>query len=203
MIIAKRDNVIKRLLIIGVWLISVLAMIGVRSTGRAQSFTAGMYLPAIRYDDPCAASSMPLITRPPTPERIAFFQSNYQSPPGVTPDLYIANADNTGRTRLTNDSAVEGRPTWSPDGTRIAYASGAGQSVDLKVLQLSNQHATSIYTWIGGAGIADPAWSPDGKQIAFTQSFFKSTAIYIVNLDGSGYSEIGLSLGSAPSWAPR
>src|SRR5215213_7967052 len=109
--------------------------ISMRSTGHAQSFTAMMYLPTIHYDDPCASVAMALINRPPTQERIAFFHSDYQSP-DTTPDLYMANADDTGRTRLTNDSAAESRPTWSPDGTRIAHVSAAGQSVELKVLQL-------------------------------------------------------------------
>jgi hypothetical protein len=102
----------KRSILSSICFIGVLPLaMSPRATGRAQSFTPMMYLPTIRYADPCAATSMPLITRPPTQERIAFFHSNYQSPPGTTPDLYVINADNTGRTRLTNDIATEGRPT--------------------------------------------------------------------------------------------
>ena len=33
------------------------------------------------------------------------------------------NADGSGQTRLTDNPADDGRPIWSPDGSRIAFAS--------------------------------------------------------------------------------
>src|SRR4051794_40753937 len=92
-------------------LLSVLLLvISMRSTGHAQSFTTVIYLPSIRYLNPCTTSPIPTITRPPMQERLAFYHIHYQS--SETWDLHMANADNTGRTRLTNDGATESRPTW-------------------------------------------------------------------------------------------
>ena len=39
-------------------------------------------------------------------------------------EIYSMNADGSGQTRLTNNPAADGFPTWSPDGTRIAFVSG-------------------------------------------------------------------------------
>jgi Tol biopolymer transport system component len=183
----------------------LLVAISIQSTGRAQSFVATMYLPTIHASDPCAMqeTSIPLLPQPPTQERVAFFHSSYQSL--VTPDLYMAKADNTARTRLTNDSAAEGRPAWSPDGTRIAYVSSVGQSVALKVLQLSNLHATSIYSWQGFTGIGDAAWSPDGNQIAFTISASPQSGQNIAVIQANGTNlHILTNTGtdSGPSWSP-
>jgi Tol biopolymer transport system component len=40
----------------------------------------------------------------------------------ATADIYIINADGSGLRRLTNNSAYNTAPTWSPDGTRIAFS---------------------------------------------------------------------------------
>ena len=43
------------------------------------------------------------------------------------------NADGTGQTNLTNNRGSDDSPAWSPDGTRIAFASDADrQSRDLR-----------------------------------------------------------------------
>ena len=45
-----------------------------------------------------------------------------QHPEAETSDLYIINADGTGKTQITNTpSEAEHDPVWSPDGSKIAY----------------------------------------------------------------------------------
>ena len=36
-------------------------------------------------------------------------------------EIYVVNADGSGLTKLTNNSAWDGGPTWSSDGTQIAF----------------------------------------------------------------------------------
>jgi Tol biopolymer transport system component len=41
---------------------------------------------------------------------------------GWNGEIYVMNANGSGQTRLTNDPGADGSPTWSPDGTRIAFS---------------------------------------------------------------------------------
>jgi Tol biopolymer transport system component len=183
----------------------LLVALSLRATVRAQSSTFRMFLPTILNPDPCAPTPLRLITQPPTGERIAFFHGTYEEPPGTTADLFMSNLDNTGRTRLTNDVAIEGRPAWSPDGTRITYVSEGGSSVALKILRLSDRRISTVYTWPTEVTIAHPAWSPDGKQIAFTIGPFRNSGSYIGVIDTNGTNLRILTNGGtdqSPSWSP-
>ncbi len=48
---------------------------------------------------------------------------------GGTPDIWIYDVDRGIRTRFTFDPSPETEPVWSPDGTRLAFASGRGGSL--------------------------------------------------------------------------
>jgi Tol biopolymer transport system component len=48
---------------------------------------------------------------------------------GGKPDVYVMNADGSGRTRLTRNPSRDENPDWSPDGTQVAfYSERAGQA---------------------------------------------------------------------------
>ena len=38
-------------------------------------------------------------------------------------EIYLMNPDGTGQRRLTNSPGSDSQPSWSPDGTRIAFTS--------------------------------------------------------------------------------
>jgi Tol biopolymer transport system component len=52
-------------------------------------------------------------------------QIAFVSKPGGQADIFVTNADGTGRRRLTNNAAKDIGPTWSPDGTKIASTATA------------------------------------------------------------------------------
>jgi TolB protein len=81
-------------------------------------------------------------------------------------EIYVVNADGNSLTRLTTSTADDERPTWSPDGSRIAFASGfvlasQGHSPWLLTIPAGGGSATRIGRF---SGVLDPAWSPDGVR---------------------------------------
>jgi Tol biopolymer transport system component/imidazolonepropionase-like amidohydrolase len=67
--------------------------------------------------------------------------------------------------QLTNDSAMDIDPAWSPDSTRIAFASDRGGKMDLWVRDLRDNSIAQLTEERGA--VSGPAWSPDGNHIAF------------------------------------
>jgi TolB protein len=124
--------------------------------------------------------------------RIAF--DNHQ-------DVWTINADGTDLTRITDSPGPDFDPSWSPDGTRIAYRHERNDEPEIWLMNAdgSGQHRLA-------RGIA-PAWSPDGLMIAYaspgTGDGTTSSAIAIMNADGSGQRRLPHTDGGEyPSWSP-
>jgi Tol biopolymer transport system component len=88
-------------------------------------------------------------------------------------DLFIVNADGTGRHQLTDGDDKVLFPAWSPDGAKIAW-SGNGFSFVADV-DGSNQIA------LGDVVASNPSWSSDGTRIALASTL----GIATVHRDGS------------------
>lgn len=104
----------------------------------------------------------------PTQPRLVF-ASDRDDLDGGRRSLYELDVDATGRAvglprRLTDDSADDNEPAWSPDGTRILYVSDRSGTFNLHVLEAGiSRQLTSV---TGGA--YNPDWLPgaDGGVVA-------------------------------------
>ena len=81
-------------------------------------------------------------------------------------ELYVVRADGSGLRRLTRSKADDEHPSWSPDGTRIAFASGfdvrsQGHAPWLMVIRASGGRPVRIGHM---SGVIDPSWSPAGVR---------------------------------------
>jgi TolB protein len=109
----------------------------------------------------------------PDGRRIAFVSFADRNDPACPVDgcppsgeIYVVGSDGTGLSRLTSSTADDEHPTWSPDGSRIAFASGfvlasQGHSPWLLTIPAGGGSATRIGSF---SGVLDPAWSPAGVR---------------------------------------
>ena len=78
-------------------------------------------------------------------------------PESNTGDIYIMNIDGTGLKNLTNSSAMDGGPVWSPDGSYILFSSVQNGSSNIFRMDTNGNNLTQLTT-TGDAGGA--VWQP-------------------------------------------
>jgi Tol biopolymer transport system component len=115
----------------------------------------------------------------------------YASTQSGTSEIWVANADGSGQTQLTfaNDpnSPDANAPSWSPDGSRIAFWSGfAGPNAYGNVFTMNPDGSGRTQLTFSPAPKSndDPAWSPDGKAILFDSIRDGSVETWIMNANG-------------------
>lgn len=103
----------------------------------------------------------------------------------------------------TND-ANEFRPSFSSDGTMIAYQKTKGGSNDIDS-EIWLKNLKTGETMLLGNGCS-PKISPDGKRIAYTKfNNMTESHIWIMNIDGTGAAQISSGekeFARNPSWSP-
>jgi len=118
--------------------------------------------------------------------------------------IYVIGTDGAGRTVLT--STIDGRPDWSPDGTKITHDSERGPTWS-DVWVMNADGSKKVLLTHGSRGGGDPAWSPDGARIAFGNALAgpaEPTHIYVMDADGKHVRQVtsGDNVDLLPTWTP-
>ncbi|MBA3426064.1 MAG: PD40 domain-containing protein [Rubrobacter sp.] len=125
-------------------------------------------------------------------------------------DIFKMNPDGTGIVKLTHSDSFSSDAGWSPDGSKIAFASdrrnGAGRQ-EIFVMDADGSHVRRVST-LPEAALYDlaPRFSPNGKQLVFTRYRTDpgTSALFTVRVDGSGLRQLtpwGNGAGDA-DWSP-
>ncbi len=119
-------------------------------------------------------------------------------------DVFTAPIEKGPTRNLTHSSGAHDKwPSWSPDGSRIAFISDMSGEEELYIMQQDGLKPAEQITRGGNAMRYQPEWSPDGKRIAFSD---KDGKLYVVTLADKKMTEIADSrFGQIRdyAWSPR
>lgn len=115
--------------------------------------------------------------------------------------IYVQKLATGERRRVSARRGVNGAPSWSPDGRKLALTlSGAAGNLDVYVLDLATQDLTRV---TDDPGIdTEAVWSNDGLALYFTSDRSGGPQIYRQQL-GSGERPRRVSFGSPYNARPR
>jgi Tol biopolymer transport system component len=133
--------------------------------------------------------------------RLAFVRNN---------DIWIIDASGSGARNLTNSpDFLDSEPSWSPDGTEIAFASFRNSNWEIYVVRSSDGGEERQLTEDIDPSRRDPstfpAWSPDGSTIAFFSDRPQAFGLYTMSADTGGSESfiVPTTAGNnSPSWFP-
>lgn len=116
--------------------------------------------------------------------------------------LQVSDADgHNPKTVLSSEHPLMS-PSWSPDGTRLAYVSfeKRNSAIFVQTIKTAQREKISASKGINGA----PVWSPDGTRLALTLSHKGSPDIYVLNIGTRRLVQVTRSraIDTEPAWMP-
>ena len=121
-------------------------------------------------------------------------------------ELAVVGSDGQAPRRLTHHPAFDNYPAWSPDGTRVAFASDRDEDPWLGLyLMVADGADGADVRRLGpdlGVSVLTPAWSPDGRALAVNGWRQEGgSGLYVVPADGTGIVWLA-DAESGGSWSP-
>jgi Tol biopolymer transport system component len=120
-------------------------------------------------------------------------------------DIWTMSADGSDLRQLTDDPGLDVEPAWSPDGSKIVFATSRDDPENLS-LYVMNADGTDQkrLVQIAGGDLMGPALSPDGTRIAFYSNVDGNFELYVSNADGTEPANISNNPAndSRPTWSP-
>lgn len=125
-------------------------------------------------------------------------------------EICVMNADGSDPVNLSNNAAYDGRPRWSPDGTKIAFVSDRWYDGNIRLHVMENDGSNIVrLSNYGGTYSLGFSWSPRNSQIVYFSRNSEDCggSIFVVNIDGSEETPVtgntgDCSLENNPSWSP-
>ena len=104
--------------------------------------------------------------------------------------------------RLTSNNAHDSAPSWSPDGSKIAFSSNRDGKRQIYVMDADGSNVKRLTN-----NLTDdeyPRWSPDGRKILFTSNRDGNGEIYVMDADGSNQTRLTRNTADdrAATWSP-
>lgn len=102
-------------------------------------------------------------------------------------EIYTINIDGSNLTRLTDNDAFDGNPSWSPDGDKIVFNSSrdGGVNADQEIYTMNTDGSEPQKITDDPDQNHRARWSFDGSKFVFVSDRNGNDDIYTMNIDGS------------------
>lgn len=116
--------------------------------------------------------------------------------------LEVADQDGYAPRPLLSSPEPIMSPSWSPNGSQIAYVSFENQRAGIYIEDVATggRRLLSEFPGINGA----PAWSPDGRKLALVLSKSGAPNIYVMDIGSRRLSQVtrDFYINTEPAWSP-
>ena len=126
------------------------------------------------------------------------------------PRIYVMDIPETGRplkditAKLVSKHCKENTaPSWSPDGTKLAYCAMTGGIRQIWIYDFSTRQEYQLTQ--GPGNKENPTWAPNSLHLIFNSSDADASELYLINLNQPTAKKISSGTGEKrfPSWQPR
>ncbi len=117
----------------------------------------------------------------------------YITKQGARFEIIVADADGGNPTPIVASNEPLLSPSWSPEGSRLAYVSLENKKPVVYVQSLATGQRQVLANFRGNNSA--PAWSPDGRRLAITLSKEGGSQLFLINADGTGVTRLLSSTG--------
>jgi TolB protein len=126
----------------------------------------------------------------------------YVNKQGSTYRLVVADSDGFGEQTVLKSAETIMSPSWSPDGSHLAYVSFEKRHAVVYVQSLLTGQRLLLANFEGSNSA--PAWAPDGRHLAIVLTRDGASQIYLIRPDGGDLRRISFSgaIDTEPCFSP-
>jgi TolB protein len=126
----------------------------------------------------------------------------YVNRQGKNNRLVVADSDGYGEQTVLSLNEPIISPTWSPDGSHLAYVTFEHDHAVVYVQSLLTNQRVAVANFRGSNSA--PAWSPDGQQLAIVLTRDGGSHIYLMRPDGTQLRQITFNgvIDTEPNFSP-
>lgn len=127
-----------------------------------------------------------------------------------SPRIYVIDVPAPGTslkgikaTLITKKNKESTAPSWSPDGTKIAFCSNTQGTRQIWIYDFITREERMITS--GPGNKENPTWAPDSLHLAFNSTDANACDLYLINLNQSEAVKLNCGPGEKrfPCWEPR
>lgn len=128
------------------------------------------------------------------------------------PRIFTMDPDGSDVRRVsTGEGGSDFSPTWSADGSQLAFAAIRNEDWGIWVVDSDGSDAHLVLGSAMAGHVEDPEWSPDGRLIAFVgnltvDDYSPDDALYVMSPDGTGITPLadapGVGVAGDIAWQP-